>query len=120
MATEWEHIIRSSAGIDWSMRVNDEGQTQFLMSQDIEAALEYNKNCYNWNDGYSDSRDIRRAASIPLIIIYKWQTEEGWNALDAGSDPDVAKKLMQKLNDPDYAFLRTAPGRLSANQGSMF
>jgi len=51
---------------------------------------------------------MRRAASIPNLLIHKWLVEEGWNAMD----PACAKKLKQKLNSTEYLYLRTAPGRL--------
>lgn len=113
---DFEYLKTSFAGVDWSMKVED-GQVHILASQDISAALEYNKNCYNWNDGFSKSRELRRAAHIPNIIKYKWLNEEGWNCDDAAKDPDVMRKLVQKLNDPDWRFLRTAEGNISGTEG---
>jgi hypothetical protein len=34
-------------------------------------------------------------------------------------DPAHADKLARKLNDPDWAYLRTAPGRLGVTNGVM-
>lgn len=82
--------------------------------QDVAPALEANKAVYNHNDGYSPSRELRRAAYIPSIIRDKWLNEEGWDAFR----PDLyGDKLVQKLNDPEWRFLRTAPGVLSYTNG---
>lgn len=87
---------------------NEDGTSTIIETQDCDAILERNRAMYNHNDGYTPSRDIRRVASIPLELVYKWLNEEGWNAFD----PHCADKLKQKLNDPAYLYLRTAPGRL--------
>jgi hypothetical protein len=76
--------------------------------QEVGDLLEENRRLALLNDGYSRSRRWRRVAEVPLIFIHKWFVEEGWNALDKGS----GRKLRQKLNDPDWRWLRTAPGRV--------
>jgi hypothetical protein len=59
-------------------------------------------------DGYTPSRDMRHAASIPFVILDKWYKEEGIRWWDSADTP----KLMSKLDDPDWAFLRTSTGHL--------
>lgn len=81
--------------------------------------LERNKQMAAHNDGYSDSREFRRAASIPYMVGLKWLNEEGWWFMDMDKDPDVAKKVAEKLNSSEYAYLRTAPGRLGVSNGVM-
>lgn len=77
--------------------------------QDATPVLERNKALQNHDDGgWSPSRDMRRAASIPDIIVLKWLKEEGINVFDRDHWPAVKRKL----NDPEYRYLRTAPGRL--------
>ena len=44
---------------------------------------------------------MRRAARIPYIVGLQWLNEEGWWFEDAGHDPDVARKLVQKLNSSE-------------------
>ena len=107
-------FYRSSYGIDhyW---IQDGDGFRIRSEQDITPILEANKAQATHNDGYSADRTMRRAATIPFIIGQKWLNEEGWDWRDAPRDPDVARKLVQKLNDPDYAYLRTAPGRLAVN-----
>lgn len=81
--------------------------------QDVAPIIERNKAMFAHNDGYSESRELRRVAFIPNALLVKWQNEEGWNPWD----PANAYKLAQKLNDGDYAHLRTAPGRLGVTNG---
>jgi hypothetical protein len=87
----------------------DDGQGGAVLShQDIGPALERNKAMALHNDGYSPSRELRRVAFIPAIIRDKWLNEEGWDAYR----PDLyLDRLRRKLNDGDWAHLRTAPGR---------
>lgn len=79
-------------------------------TQDVEPILEANKKLYNEDDrGWSKSKEWRRAASIPNVIVMKWMLEEGINIFKREHWPRVARKL----NDPEWRHLRTAPGRLS-------
>lgn len=82
---------------------------------DIGPALDCAKNMANENDGYTPSRDLRRAFFLPDVIIMKWLNEEGWNALN----PHHHDRLVKKLNDPDWAYLRTAPGQIGYSNGVM-
>ena len=74
--------------------------------QDIEPLLELNKKEYNkdYIHGGIETKDgMRKVASIPLIIIEKWKSELGIDALNNDHWPRI-KKL---LNDPEYKYLRT-------------
>jgi hypothetical protein len=84
--------------------------------QDVAPILERNKALYVANDGYSPSRELRRVAFIPNIVRQKWLNEEGWDAYR----PDLyGDRLVAKLNDPEWRFLRTAPGRLGLANGKI-
>lgn len=82
-------------------------------AQDVEAILDRNRAMAGENDGFSPTRELRRVASIPLALILRWKSEEGWDAFD----PAHADRLAAKLNDPEFQFLRTAPGRVGALPG---
>lgn len=75
---------------------------------DVEPLLEANKALQTSGDGYTPSRDLRRAASIPLAIVEKWKNELGIDVFN----PDHIGAVRRLLNSNEYAFLRTAPGRL--------
>jgi hypothetical protein len=78
-------------------------------AQDVAPILERNKSLSTDDDrGWSSSRDFRRAAAIPDVIILKWRNEHGVDLFDRNHWPAV-KRL---LNDPDWRWLRTAPGKL--------
>ncbi|WP_269715766.1 hypothetical protein [Caulobacter sp. NIBR2454] len=111
----FEHFFTSSYGIHHSRRVNGDGSVSYAASQDVEAILDHNKKLATENDGWNKTRDMRRVASIPIMLLMKWQAEEGWDAFD----PHNADRLAKKLNDPDYAHLRTAPGRIGYTNGVM-
>lgn len=75
--------------------------------QDVEPFLDNNKRLANDNDGYSPSRELRRIASIPLVIVEKWKNEMGVDVFKK----DHQAKVRALLNDPDWRYLRTSPGR---------
>lgn len=52
-------------------------------------------------------KNIWKAASIPNIVVEQWKKE----GIDIFKDEDWPK-VAAKLNDPDYKWLRTSPGRV--------
>lgn len=74
---------------------------------DVEPIIENNKRLANDGDGFTPSREMRRIASIPLVIAEKWRNELGVDIFNR----DHEKKIKRLLNDPDWRFLRTSPGR---------
>lgn len=75
---------------------------------DVEPILEINKALAASGDGYSPSRELRRAASIPCAIIEKWRNELGVDLYN----PDHMPAVRRLLNSNEYRHLRTAPGQL--------
>lgn len=87
----------------------DTGRFGIARTQDVEPLLALNRqDMASGLDGYTPSRDLQRVASIPLIIVEKW-AKAGINVFDEDDWPKVARML----DDPQFAYLRTAPGRLS-------
>lgn len=90
-------------------RDNGDGTSTIVSTQDVAPVLERNKAMAGHNDGWSPSRELRRAAFIPNIVRQKWLQEEGWDAFR----PDLyGEQLRRKLNDPDWRYLRTAEWRM--------
>lgn len=88
---------------------NSDGTYTVVSEQHNETQiLDRNKAMANHNDGYTPSREMRRVASIPMLLLEHWKYVEGWDPFH----PENAKKLERKLNDPEFMWLRTAPGRL--------
>ena len=78
------------------------------VSDDVGDQLDFNRDLYNSGDGYSPSRDLRRVASIPLVIVEKWKNELGVDVFNK----DHASAVRRLLNSNEYLYLRTAPGRV--------
>lgn len=107
--SNWLPMGPAENGVSWQIR--DDGKTtEMLATADVTDHLEQNKAMMNHNDGYSPSRELRRVASIPAIIILKWKEELGVDFYS--SDPEQKRKVRQLLNSNEYLFLRTAPGRV--------
>ena len=107
--SNWLPMGPAENGVSWQIR--DDGKTtEMLATADVTDHLEQNKAMMNHNDGYSPSRELRRVASIPAIIILKWKEELGVDFYS--SDPEQKRKVRQLLNSSEYLFLRTAPGRI--------
>lgn len=108
-------LFTSEAGVTHEWEDDGAGGGIIHSTADVAPILELNKAMATENDGYAPSRELRRVASIPLVLIAKWLSEEGWDAFDPANED----KLAAKLNSADYAHLRTAPGRLGVSQGQM-
>ena len=102
----FEPLFTSAAGVDHAWREEADGTVVFAASQDVGAILEHNKRAQTHNDGYSPSREMARVASIPLVVLCKWMTEEGWDPFSP--DPDCQKRLARKLDSDEYRHLRTS------------
>lgn len=78
--------------------------------QNIEPILERNKALANTEH---EKKGIKNswwhAGIIPLTVIEEW-LKEGVDAFS--EDPWHRKKVKQKLNSPDYRYLRTGRGKL--------
>lgn len=108
-------FYRSSYGIQHYRRANDDGTVSYAAAQDVEPILDLNKSLATENDGWNATRDMRRVASIPVMVIVKLKAEHGIDVFN----PDHKDALVKILNDPDYAHLRTAPGRIGFSNGVM-
>ncbi len=100
-------LLRAGPTQLWGHFDEAEGTMTFETRQDVQALLDRNKALANDGDGYSPSREWRRAASIPNVVVEQW-LREGVDLYN----PDHAGAVKRRLNDPDNRFLRTAPGRL--------
>jgi hypothetical protein len=94
----------------------DESADELVVTrkQDVSTILKRNREL-QWHpdyDGYTPSRNMQHAASIPMILIEKWKNEEGIDAFN----PDHWPRIVRKLNDPAYKYLRTGGGKLKATK----
>lgn len=73
--------------------------------EDVEPNIEANKReLLSGHSGYTPSRDMRRAASIPCSVALEWKQKLGIDVFDKNDWPAV-KRL---LNSNEWAYLRTA------------
>lgn len=112
MSNEWKTLRVHEGGLITQAREIGEDQFEIRNIQDVGAALEQNKAMRNHNDGYSKSRELRRVAHIPAIVIEMWKKE----GIDL-YNPDHATEVARRLNDPDWGLLRTADGMLDVSNG---
>jgi hypothetical protein len=74
-------------------------------SNDVEPVLDRNKALFNEGPRRGE---FRLAASIPLDVALLWREQKGIDVFKQDHWPAVVKLL----NDPDWRYLRTSPGRL--------
>lgn len=87
---------------------NDDGTFTIKSSQTVETEiLDRNKALYNHNDGYTADRTMQRVGSIPQAVIEEYAAR-GINLFH----PAFEAELVALMDNSDYRFLRTAPGRL--------
>jgi len=83
-----------------------------FVQETFDACLEANRQEYNEHNGrkqHYDSEVANKVASIPLETVFRWK-QEGLDIFR--DDPETKRRLRQKLNSPEYRYLRTRPGRL--------
>lgn len=83
---------------------NGDGTFTISRTQDVEPILDNNKALQNIPQ--DKKSDFRHVASIPLVIIEKWISEEG-RPVYSMDGPEFARMIRRKLADPDYKWLRT-------------
>ena len=76
--------------------------------QDVEPVLEANKASMRQAEERPLRGDFRRVARIPTVLLEKWLREDGIDF----STKQGWKRVLAKLEEPEYKFLRTSPGRI--------
>tara|TARA_R100000234_G_C4938134_1_gene151670 strand:+ start:14 stop:340 length:327 start_codon:yes stop_codon:yes gene_type:complete len=106
-------ILRGKDSDGTKYFVEADGKLTVKNSQDVNPILQKNKRLYNLNDGYSKSKDLKRVASIPSLVLQLWAKEyngtNNWFAI-----PHIERKriLKLKLNSNEFRYFRTASGRI--------
>jgi len=81
-----------------------DGKIHAVRTQDVAPILDANKELAT----LPQKGDFRHIGTVPNVILEKWINEEGAPILSM-RQAEFARFIRRKLNDPDYAFLRTAP-----------
>ena len=106
-ATEWHE------GVKTRYIQESDGKLTINNQQNINPLLKRNKRLYTANSGYTPSRDFKRVASVPPIILEIWTKEyngsRNWFALPK----EIQNKILRtKLNSSEFRYFRTAEGNL--------
>jgi hypothetical protein len=105
--------LRSKDNDGTSYFFEEDGKLTVKKTEDVNPLLKRNKELYNHNDGYTASREMKRVASIPRIMLEIWAKEYNGTNNWFGLPSEVRKKILrEKLNSSDYRYFRTASGRL--------
>jgi len=106
-------ILRDKEKDGTSYYIESDGKITIKNTQDVDPILKKNKRLYNLNDGYSYSKELKRVASIPTLVLSVWAKEyngtNNWFAIPA---TERKKILKLKLNSSDFRYFRTASGRI--------
>jgi hypothetical protein len=87
----------------------DESEDKIIIerNQDIEPILSSNREKRNIDDGYTKDRTMKRVGRIPMVVVEKIIVEQGWNPMDQNN----SDRLLQLLDDPEYAHFKTSDGK---------
>ena len=94
---------------------SDDSNKQVVIERNVnyKPIIEHNKKMYTHNDGYSKSRDLKRVASIPTLVLELWTKEYNGTGNWFALPKEIQQKILkQKLNSSEFQYFRTAPGRL--------
>ena len=86
-ATEWNADATKTKYIKES-----DGKLTINNQQDLNPLMKRNKRLYTLNDGYTKSKDMRRVASVPPIILQIWSKEYNGTNNWWGLPKEIQKK----------------------------
>lgn len=81
-------------------------------TQDVNPIIEDIKKQRETEDA---RKDMRKIASVPVVVLYQWGQQDfgdGQKYFKTINDPDVATKLMKRLNDRENSHFRVWEGKL--------
>ena len=106
-ATEWNE------GVKTRYIQESDGKLTINNQQNINPLLERNKKLYTDNSGYTPSKDFKRIASVPPIILEIWTKEYNGSRNWFGLPKEIQNKILKtKLNSSEFRYFRTAEGKL--------
>ena len=106
-ATEWNE------GVKTRYIQESDGKLTINNQQNINPLLERNKKLYTANSGYTPSKDFKRIASVPPIILEIWTKEYNGSRNWFGLPKETQNKILKtKLNSSEFRYFRTAEGKL--------
>lgn len=103
-----KRLLYSEDGVS-TYHYYDHGEKKTIIQQveDVEPLLDVNKRKAS-DSGRGWKGDMHHIASIPRVLYEQWWREFGGNPMS----PENRPRLMQKLRDPEFRYLRTKEGRI--------
>jgi hypothetical protein len=111
-----KRILDASGGVLTELHVDDE---QIVINRrasmaDLKGHAEATKSLRDdrvgQTAGSSRKHDMYMTSSVPSIVIEQWMIKYGVNVMALNKD-DYNNFVKDRLNEPDYIWLRTAPDR---------
>lgn len=103
--------LSTSDGVTtWFVQDTDTGEFRFEYEQDVQGTLKAIKELRSDGPRAGKGKDLWHVAEIPMEVALKWMIEEGCNIF--ASSEAFKHVYKKKMNDPDYAYLRVAQGRV--------
>ena len=117
-----KRIFDASGGVVSVIETDTLARTTTIANyQDTEPYLDRNKRLQSEGDGWSPTRELKRVASIPNVVLAKMCKDDGVSLLDFMRRPKAYRGWLRgKLADPDYRHLLTAPQRSTAGTRAQF
>lgn len=109
-----KQLLDADGGVIQTLTYDDAEKTTTIETiQDVDPILENNKRLQSLNDGYSPSRELRRVASVPHVVILDWCKKDGIPFRDFirnwRRNPAYKSWFFRKLHDADNRAFLTAP-----------
>lgn len=99
-------VIQSAPGVQTTVALQD-GALVTGTTQDCTPYVERAKTMST--EGMTGSKDMRLAASIPVVLVEKYLNDNGITLQELGRSQEHQKRL---LNDPALAHFRIWKGRI--------
>lgn len=110
--SDWRPLT-SRTGQVTDVKFDSDGRIIVRSRQECDDVLWLNKEQRNSGEG-RDTRGLgTMVARIPNAIVAKWLTEDGIDIWGGECQAELARKL----NDPDWAYLRTGGGYIGVSNG---
>lgn len=105
--TDWNPVTGAREDYYW----DEQNQQMTIRNRhDIGDILESNKHQQNQTlDKRYGKEMMHHVADIPNAVVLQWK-KEGLDIFDG--QPETKRKLMRKLNDPDYRYLKRTVKKL--------
>lgn len=85
--------------------VSDGKTFRIVTTVDTQQVIKDNARERSDSDGWTPSKDMRKAATVPMVFMNKWLQESGGKNF---SDPTFKRYLKKKLNDSEFRAFRTS------------